>query len=346
MSESPGLALRESAASSSATPLEHRESRPIWPLCSQPHPTLHIMAHFSQLVNPFRVFLVYPLHRESSIGAAGSCPRPHLVLPANSCYTAMVQDTNGAEAMKLTGSRRQQAQQRVSRPQADRLTLALMGLAFFLTAAIAALSADLLLWPASEHPLSQHPPSLEPARSINAFWLETALPASDPLPTSMSYPAAVRIRIPAIGVDRSIMEVPLTYDSQSGTWERDYGQLFRQGRVDLVGHMGQSASPGQPGNTVLVGHNYGYGINGVFLRLGRLKAGQRVEIVNAAGQTFTYSVTEVIQIPWTTKDQQQSAEHQAYLSVGGVERLTLVTCGGSRWAPFPDRVYVVAHPSP
>jgi LPXTG-site transpeptidase (sortase) family protein len=99
------------------------------------------------------------------------------------------------------------------------------------------------------------------------------------------------------------------------------------------------------GNTILVGHNYGYGVNGVFLRLGRLKTGQQVEVVNAAGQTFTYEVTEVTQIPWTTKDQQQLLSHQQYLSVGGAERLTLVTCGGSSWAPFPDRVYVVAYPA-
>jgi LPXTG-site transpeptidase (sortase) family protein len=181
-----------------------------------------------------------------------------------------------------------------------------------------------------------------------AFVSLPAEPALAPasLPTPVSYPAAVRLRIPGIGVDRSIIEVPLVYDARSKSWERDYKQLFRQGRLDLVGHLDDSAAPGQPGNTVLVGHNYGYGVNGVFLRLGRLAVGQTIEVVNAAGQTYRYRVADVAQIPWTHKNQQQVLAHQAYLSAGGAERLTLVTCGGSRWAPFPDRVYVVADPAP
>jgi LPXTG-site transpeptidase (sortase) family protein len=113
-----------------------------------------------------------------------------------------------------------------------------------------------------------------------------------------------------------------------------------------VGHYGGSTSPGEPGNTILVGHNYGYGINGVFLRLGQLEAGQQMEVVNAIGQIFTYRVTEVTNVRWTVRDQQQLANHQSYLTVDGPERLTLVTCGGSCWAPFPERVYVVAEPIP
>ena len=170
-----------------------------------------------------------------------------------------------------------------------------------------------------------------------------ASPTSQPAATAT---AAIRVRIPAIGVDRSIIEVPLAYDSRSQTWKRDYTQLFRRGGKDLVGHWGGSASPGQPGNTILVGHNYGYGYNGVFLLLGRLKVGQQVEVVNAAGQTFAYRAKEVKSVPWSKKDQQEMAQHLAYLSVEGPERLTLVTCGGATWAPFPDRVYVVAEPAP
>jgi len=175
----------------------------------------------------------------------------------------------------------------------------------------------------------------------------TPPPIATPTPRPPASPtAAVRIRIPAIGVDRSIIEVPLAYNPGSGTWKRDYTKLFRGGGQDLVGHWGGSASPGQPGNMILVGHNYGYGYNGVFLHLGRLTAGQQIEVVNGAGQTFAYRVTTVVSVPWTKKNDQEMAQHLAYLSVGGPERLTLVTCGGSNWAPFPDRVYVVAAPAP
>lgn len=170
------------------------------------------------------------------------------------------------------------------------------------------------------------------------------LPTQGPQPTRAPNQAGIRVRIPAIGVDRSIVEVTLTYDSRSRSWMRDYDQLLPRGRPDLVGHLAESASPGQPGNTILVGHNYGYGVNAVFLRLGQLRVDHQVEIVNSSGQTFNYRVTEVASIPWAKKDQQELVRHQAYLSTDGPERLTLVTCGGSTWAPFPKRVYVVAVP--
>jgi LPXTG-site transpeptidase (sortase) family protein len=93
---------------------------------------------------------------------------------------------------------------------------------------------------------------------------------------------------------------------------------------------------------ILVGHNYGYGSTGVFVRLSQLKVGQEVVVVNAAGQTFSYKVTEVARVRWSEESDQELLEHQAYLSVGGPERLTLVTCGGSNWEPFPYRIYVVA----
>ena len=250
--------------------------------------------------------------------------------------------------MKLTVSRTQSGQGHFRGLGTDLLTTLLVWVAFFLAAAIAALGADLWLRPANGIPAlpasPQGPASLALAAPLGPAPTPSPSPQPSPSPTARTYPAAVRVRIPAIGVNRSIVEVPLTYKAHSGTWERDYKQLFRQGKKDLVGHQSGSAAPGQPGNMILVGHNYGYGVNGVFLRLGRLRTGNTVEVINATGQTFTYRVTEVKSVSWTTKDQQQLLKHQPYLSVGGDERLTLVTCGGSHWAPFPNRVYVVASP--
>jgi len=250
--------------------------------------------------------------------------------------------------MKLTRSRIRGEQGYFGGLGADLPTTLLVWLAFFLAAAIAALGADLWLQPANgSRALQASPPelaSLVLAAPPDPTSASGPSPQPSPSPTARIYLAAVRIRIPAIGVDRSIIEVPLSYDSRSDTWTRHYEQLFRQGKKDLVGHQSGSAAPGQPGNTILVGHNYGYGVNGVFLRLGRLKPGHSIEVVNAAGQVFTYRVAEVQSVSWTTKNQQQLLEHQQYLSVQGAERLTLVTCGGSHWAPFPNRVYVVANP--
>lgn len=275
--------------------------------------------------------------------AQNSQTADHLVPTANSCYNGTVYYGHGAEEMKRAGGTIHSGRPGTSRPGSDPLTAVLVGLAFFLAATIAAMAADLWLWPEKESQVVQAAAPTEPASLVVAPpAAPTPAPSLEPTPTPC--PAAVRIRIPSLGIDRSIIEVPLTYSTHSGSWERDYGLLFRQGRKDLVGHYGGSASPGEPGNTILVGHNYGYGVNGVFVRLVRLKAGQQVEVVNATGQTFIYQVTEVTSIAWKENDRQTLLAHHAYLSFEGRERLTLVTCGGSNWAPFPDRVYVVADP--
>jgi LPXTG-site transpeptidase (sortase) family protein len=122
------------------------------------------------------------------------------------------------------------------------------------------------------------------------------------------------------------------------------GILFRRSRKDLVGHYEQSARPGQEGNTILVGHNYGRGYKGVFLKLGRLKQGKKINVINADGQTFTYKVTTVEKVPWRHKNAKELVRHAKLLAVSGPERLTLVTCGGASLQPFPVRIYVVAEP--
>jgi LPXTG-site transpeptidase (sortase) family protein len=95
---------------------------------------------------------------------------------------------------------------------------------------------------------------------------------------------------------------------------------------------------------ILVGHNYGYGYNGVFVNVGRLKTGQVITVINRAGETFSYRVTTVQRVKWSKKNAAELQAHQAFLNLDGPERLTLVTCGGATWEPFPDRVYVVAEP--
>lgn len=172
----------------------------------------------------------------------------------------------------------------------------------------------------------------------------TPVPSATSSPTATPPPPAVRIRIPALGIDRSIIELQVARDPKTGTTKLNLNGLLRTRGTDLVGHWAGSSRPGQPGNTILVGHNYGYGYNGVFLFVGRLKAGQPVYVINQAGETFTYRVTTVKSVRWIRKNQQELQMHQAYLSMGGEERLTLVTCGGATWEPFPDRVYVVAVP--
>ena len=95
---------------------------------------------------------------------------------------------------------------------------------------------------------------------------------------------------------------------------------------------------------ILVGHNYGYGYNGVFVRLGKLKPGHKVYVTDRAGRSFTYQVTEVKKVKWRRKTLGELTQHLNFLATGGPERLTLVSCSGANVEPFPERVYVVAEP--
>jgi LPXTG-site transpeptidase (sortase) family protein len=181
-----------------------------------------------------------------------------------------------------------------------------------------------------------------PSPTPTSTSLPTSTPTPSPTATPTPPPVPVQIRIPALGITRSIIKLPRVRDRGTNAWTWDTKRLFRSGRSDLVGHWEGSAYPGEDGNMVLVGHNYGYGYNGVFVRLGYLRAGQKVYIVNKAGQTFTYQVTSVNRVKWRQKDFGELTQHLAFLSPGGRERVTLVSCAGADLEPFPERIYVVA----
>lgn len=189
-------------------------------------------------------------------------------------------------------------------------------------------------------PLPSPTPSALPTLSATP----TPIPSPTRTPKPQPPPPPVRIRIPTLGVNRSIIALPRVRDRRTGAWTWNTNRLFRSGRSDLVGHWQGSAYPGQEGNMILVGHNYGYGYNGVFVRLGSLRRGQKIYVVNRSGQTFTYRVTEVKRLRWRLKNFGELTRHLRYLSPGGPEQLTLVSCGGANMEPFPQRVYVVAVP--
>ena len=170
----------------------------------------------------------------------------------------------------------------------------------------------------------------------------TPVPTPTPTPTPLPPPAPIQIRIPALGISRSIVTLPRVRDRQTGAWGWNTTSLFRRGSTDLVGHWVGSAYPGEEGNMVLAGHNYGYGYNGVFVRLGSIRIGQKVYVVNSVGQTFTYQVTQVQRVKWRSKDFRELSRHLSFLAPGGPERVTLVSCAGADIEPFPERVYVVA----
>ncbi|MDD3825832.1 MAG: class F sortase [Anaerolineae bacterium] len=201
---------------------------------------------------------------------------------------------------------------------------------------LAALAVPAMTSTPTPTPTPTLPPTITPT--------PTPIPSPTPTPRPTPPPGPAQIRIPALGVTRSIVTLPQVRDGRTGTSTWNAETLFRPGRGDLVGHWEGTAFPGEQGNMVLVGHNYGYGYNGVFVRLGSLKVGHKIHVVNNAGQTFTYSVTQVQHVRWRKKTFQELTQHLNLLSPGGPERLTLVSCAGAEIEPFPERVYVVAEP--
>jgi LPXTG-site transpeptidase (sortase) family protein len=191
-------------------------------------------------------------------------------------------------------------------------------------------------------PTATFTPTPRPTPTITPTPTPSPTPTWTPSPTPP--PRPVQIKIPAIGVKTSIVSVPLVKDRRTGESEWDVDRLFRPGRKDLVGHLEGTALPGQGGNAVLTGHNYGYGWNSIFVHLGRLKKGDRITIVNEAGQSLAYEVVSVARLKWQRKNPAELRRHLEYLAPAGEERLTLVTCGGANIEPFPLRVYVVARP--
>jgi LPXTG-site transpeptidase (sortase) family protein len=207
---------------------------------------------------------------------------------------------------------------------------------YLISSDMAPMPVPAMTWTPSPTPTPTLPPTITPT--------PTPIPSPTPTPTPTPPPAPVQIRVPALGISRSIVTLPRVRDRSTGGWTWNTKSLFRSGRSDLVGHWQGSAYPGQNGNMILVGHNYGYGYNGVFVRLGSLRAGQLIYIVNQAGQTFTYKVTTVTRVKWRQKSLGELTQHLAFLSPGGPEKLTLVSCAGADFEPFPERVYVVAVP--
>ena len=136
-------------------------------------------------------------------------------------------------------------------------------------------------------------------------------------PIATSSPPAT-LRIPAIRVDSPVDQVGLNPDRTmevpaEGTPGYDHAAWFRY-----------SVTPGRQGPSVIIGHvDSAEAGPSVFFELGRLRPGERAEVVRADGVTVTFEVTEVAVYP---KD--AFPTDRVYGATAGPE-LRLITCGGS-----------------
>jgi sortase A len=88
-------------------------------------------------------------------------------------------------------------------------------------------------------------------------------------------PVAI-LNIPALGLHQGVVEGTSSADLQKGP--------------GLVSTSGLSGLPGEPGSAIIAGRRVSFG--GPFSRLGNLETGDRIQVVDGAGE-FNFSVTSV-----------------------------------------------------
>jgi sortase (surface protein transpeptidase) len=154
------------------------------------------------------------------------------------------------------------------------------------------------------------PPAAEPVAS-------TAGPAPAPVLSGPLRPVdgatAVRVRIPAIGVDSTL--AALHVDAA--------GALVSPDDFGQAGWFSQGTVPGDVGPAVIAGHVDSYTGPAVFYRLEDLTAGDAVQVVRSDGRTVDFAVTRVARYP-----KHDFATGEVYGPTTGAE-LRLITCGGT-----------------
>ncbi len=129
----------------------------------------------------------------------------------------------------------------------------------------------------------------------------------------MAKSAPVRVQIPAIGVDSSLMALGLTGDGSMQTPPTGFPAGWYTG----------GPTPGQLGPAVIAGHVDWAGRPGVFFRLRMLKPGDPVGVTRADGTTANFRVTRVQEF--------SKAAFPTGAVYGNIDHagLRLITCGGS-----------------
>jgi sortase (surface protein transpeptidase) len=138
-------------------------------------------------------------------------------------------------------------------------------------------------------------------------------PVLAPSSSGPSSATALRVTIPAIGVDSSL--VPLGVDAA--------GVLVPPADFAQAGWFAAGTVPGDVGPAVIAGHVDDYTGPAVFYRLEDLTAGDAVQVTRSDGRTVDFRVTRVAQYP---KD--AFATTEVYGPTPSPE-LRLITCGGT-----------------
>lgn len=141
----------------------------------------------------------------------------------------------------------------------------------------------------------------------------------------------VRLRVPAAGVDTSLLRLGTAAD----------GSVEVPAPYDVAGWFTGGPRPGQTGPAVILGHVDSRAGPGVFFRLEDLSPGAQVHVDRADGSTATFRVTDVLTVP---KD---AFPTELVYAPTLQPALRLVTCGGpfdDSAGSYRDNVIVTAEP--
>jgi sortase (surface protein transpeptidase) len=181
--------------------------------------------------------------------------------------------------------------------------------------------------------------TVEPAPATSAPSPRPTTTTTTPPPTPTSTRPAppppapfepVRVQIPAIGVDTTVVTVALEAD----------GDMELPGAAQ-VGWYRLGPRPGDPGSAVLAGHVDLGGERGAFFDLRSLPVGAEVVVTGGDGAVRRFVVTSREQVPKAQVDLSR------YFTHAGPARITLITCGGAfdrGVGHYQDNIIITATP--
>jgi hypothetical protein len=137
--------------------------------------------------------------------------------------------------------------------------------------------------------------------------------ANLPIAKPMSKSAPVRVQVPSIGVDSTLMDLGLRAD----------GSLEVPPAAFPAGWYTGAPTPGELGPAIIVGHIDWAGVDGVFYRLHSLLPGAEIDVTRADGSTAVFRVLSVHEYPKDAFPTQLVYGNTAYSA------LRVITCGGA-----------------
>jgi hypothetical protein len=140
-----------------------------------------------------------------------------------------------------------------------------------------------------------------------------ALSKLPPQTESLKRSTPVRLQIPKIGIDTSLVAVGL----------QPSGAIAMPGGFDVAGWYDHGPTPGEIGPAVIVGHVDRVDGIAIFWRLRELKPSDKIKVVRADGSVARFNVTALRQFP---QDKFPTKEVYGKINYAG---LRLITCGGT-----------------